>query len=142
MAKAIVAIVVMIVVADVLVVLRLRSRRGRTQWDRAARHVHPPSDTGPVRSVHVTSGVQPEEHTPPSRPRLHVDPTHVFGEPEPAPVPTAPRTRDVQRALNLAGRRSHRARWPRHHPRRRRRIAVVTVVAALVVIVTLVVAGH
>lgn len=141
MAKAIVALVVMIVVADALVVLRLRSRRGRTLWDRAARQVHPPSDTGPVHSVHVTSGVQPEEHTPPSRPQLHVDPTHVFGEPEPAPSLAAPRTRDVQRALNLAGRRSHRARWPRHHPRRRR-IVVVTVVAALVVIVTLVVAGH
>ncbi len=142
MAKAIVALVVIFVVSDALFIVRFRSRRGRTQWDRAARHVHPPSDTGPVRSVHVTSGVQPEEHTPPSPPRLHVDPTHVFGEPEPAPSPAAPHTRDVQRALNLAGRRSHRARWPRHHPRRRRRITIVTVVAALVVIATLIITGH
>ncbi len=142
MAKSIVAVVVIVVVVVAIVLVRVRSHRGRTQWDRAARHVRPLNDTGPVRSVHVTREVQPEGHTPPSPPRLHVDPTHVFGEPEPAEAPVAPRTRDVQRALNLAGRRSHHARWPRHHARRRRVAVTATVVAALVVIVTLVVASR
>ncbi len=142
MAKSILAVVVIVAVVVALLLLRARAHRARAQWDRAARHAHPLSDTGPVRSVHVTSGVQPEEHTPPSRPQLHVDPTHVFGEPEATEAPTAPRTRDVQRALSLAGRRSHRVRWPRHHPRRRRVAVIVTVAAVLVVIVTLVVTGH